>query len=308
MRLCFFVQNHLGPEVPARLVRALGHGEGSRFVLVGHDEQAGHASAAEVAARLGVPAFPFAERARRGYWSLIAPYFQAIDWFAAHGVDYDWLVYLSGQDYPTQPLAAFEARLARESYDGYLRLWPAWGEGTPWERRRQGIVRYRMQYFDLHGVPALLLRGLHALNGAQRGVHFHLTYGPRVGLRWPRDPFRHGLACWAGKQWTILARAATERLSAAVASHPELLRWFARTVCPDEAVVQSLLVAAGGLRLCGDDLRYADFQSCHDGHPRLLDERDLPSLLDPRVFFARKFDPVGAPAVLDRLDQRILVA
>jgi hypothetical protein len=286
-------------------VRALARGASDGFVLVGHDEGAGHCTAAELRAALGVPVFSLRERARRGYFSIVAPYFEALAWLAREGVEFDWLVYLSGQDYPTQPIAALERKLAAEGRDGYLRHWRADAEPSPWGRRRQGFLRYRLQYLDLPRAARPLLRLFKAANGAQTLWHLHLTYGERLGLRWPGDPFRRGAVCWAGKQWSVLGRAAVERLREAAAGAPELMRWFARTVCPDEAVVQTLLLAAGGLDLVDDDLRFVDFAGSRDGHPRYLDAADLPALADPRYYFARKFDPVVAPELLDRLDARL---
>lgn len=286
-------------------MRALERGASDGFVLVGHDEGAGHCTAAELRAALGVAVFPFAERVRRGYLSAIAPYFEALAWLARERVEFDWLVYLSGQDYPTQTIAALERKLAAEGRDGYLRHWRAEQEPSPWGRRRQGFLRYRLQYFDLLRAARPLLRLLKAANGVQTLWHVHLTYGERLGLRWPGDPFRRGATCWAGKQWTVLSRAAVERLRESTARAPELLRWFARTVCPDEAVVQTLLLREPGLDLCDDDLRYVDFAGSRDGHPRQLDARDLPALADPRYFFARKFDPVADPELIERLDARL---
>jgi hypothetical protein len=286
-------------------VRALARGVSDGFVLVGHDEGAGHCTAAELRAALGVAVFPLGARARRGYFSIVAPYFEALGWLEREGIDFDWLVYLSGQDYPTQPIAALERKLAFENRDGYLRHWRADAEPSPWGRRRQGFLRYRLQYFDLPRAARPLLRLLKVANGVQTLWHVHLTYGERLGVRRPGDPFRRGAVCWAGKQWTVLGRRAVERLRESAARSPDLLRWFARTVCPDEAVVQTLLLAGGGLDLVDDDLRYVDFAGSRDGHPRVLGSGDLPALADPRYFFARKFDPVAAPGLLDRLDARL---
>lgn len=299
------MQNHLGASCVERLVRALARGASDGFVLLGHDERAGHATAAELAARLKVPVFALAERPRRGYLTMLAPYFQALDWLARERIDYDWLVYLSGQDYLTQSLAALERRLAAESWDGYLRHWRADAAESPWQRHRQGFLRYRLQYFDLPRVARPALRLLKLLNGVQSLAHVHLTYGARLGVRWRGHPFRRGLVCWAGKQWSVLRRDCAEAVAAAARRRGDLLRWFERTVCPDEAVVQTLLMAEGGYRLRDDDLRFVDFAGSRDGHPRVLAEADLPTLADPRYYFARKLDPVGSRRLYDRLDERL---
>ena len=304
VRVCYFIQNHLGPPQVRRLVGTLQRSRPESFILVGHDGFAGHCSSAELRQALGVDVFAFRERGRRGYFSLIEPYFDAVEWLAEHGIAYDWLVYLSAQDYPTRPLHAFEALLATTGYDGFLRFWDAGEPVNPWGRRRQGVVRYHYQYFDAPGWARPALRLLRAANGWQPLVHCHLTYGPRVGGR-RRPPFDEAVRCYAGEQWTVLRRACTEYLAERVRSGDGLIQWFRRTVCPDEAVVQTLLVNSGRFRLADDDLRYADMTGSKDGRPRTLTAKDLPLLTSGPYYFARKFDAEEDSEVLDLLDARI---
>jgi hypothetical protein len=299
------VQNHLGPEQARRLVAALRRGSGGGFVLVGHGEFAGHARADEVARALDVEVFALGAPARRGYFSLVEPYFAAVDWLGERGIDYDWLVYLSGQDYPTRPLAAFEERLAAAGCDGFLRFWDAAAPLGPGRRRRQGIVRYFYQYRDAPAWSRPLLPLLRFACRALPPVEVHLTYGPRIGVRDRRLPFRGGVRCWAGTQWTALRRACAEEVTRRVRAGDAVADWFRRTVCPDEAVVQTLLVNGGRFRLVNDDLRYVDLAGSRDGRPRTLGAADLPALAGGTHCFARKVDALADPGLLDRLDERI---
>ena len=85
----------------------------------------------------------------------------------------------------------------------------------------------------------------------------------------------------------------------------ELIDYYRRTVCPDESLVQTLLVNAGRFRLCNDNLRYADTRGSRDGRPRLLGVADLPLLTAGAYHFARKFDLAYDARVLDLLDERL---
>jgi hypothetical protein len=220
--------------------------------------------------------------------------------------DYDWLVYLSGQDYPTQPLARSEARLLASDADGFLRFWPALGPEAAWGRRRQGFVRYYYRYRDAPPWSAPLLRLLKALNGVQALVHVHLVYGRRLGVRLRRTPFDAGRVCYGGWQWTTLRRACAEHLvDAARGGDPELVEHFRRTICPDEAFAQTVLVNSGRFRLVDDSRRYADSRGSRDGRPRLLGSGDLDLITGGAYDFARKFDPAHDPRVLDLLDERL---
>ncbi len=304
MRLCYFIQNHLAPPQVSRLVRTLQRSQPEAFVLVGHDAFAGQATVDEMRRALDADVFAVREPARRGYFSLLQPYFDAVEWLADRGVDYDWIVYLSAQDYPTQPLADFETLLAASDRDGFLRYWDAANPVNPWGRRRQGLCRYFYQYSDAPPWAAPTLRPLRSLNGVQSLMHVHLVYGPRVGFR-GKAPFGPGLTCYAGTQWTTLRRACAEYAAEQARADGPLIRWFRRTICADEAVVQTLLVNSGRFRFENDDLRYMDFAGSRDGRPRTLTVQDLPALTGGRSCFARKFDLQRDARVLDLLDERI---
>jgi core-2/I-Branching enzyme len=306
MRVCYFIQNHLAPSQVRRLVGMLQRSRRDSFILIGHDEFAGHCSADELRRALDVDVFAAREPAKRGYFSLLEPYFDAVDWLDRQAIAYDWLVYLSAQDYPLQPLRDFESLLTTTGGDGFLRFWDAADPVNPWGRRRQGLVRYYYQYSDAPGWARPALRVLRAGNRLQPFVHCHLTYGPRIGVRRRRrQPFNETLRCYAGTQWTVLRRSCAEYVAERVRSGDALIQWLRRTICPDEAVVQTLLVNSGRFQLVNDDLRYVDMAASRDGRPRTLTAEDLPILTSGPYYFARKFDASGDSKVLDLLDARI---
>jgi len=305
MSICYFIQNHLGPDQASRLIRTLRRSQPDCFILVAHDPFAGHGSAAELQRALDVDVLEAREPAKRGYLSLLYPYFDALEWLADRGIDYDWIVYLSAQDYPTRPLRDLETLLATSGYDGFLRYWQASVPVNPWGRRRQGLIRYHYQYYDAPRWTMPALRLFRWTNRVQSLVHVHLVYGPRVGLHRKPSPFDRSLSCYAGYQWTTLRRAAAEYVLERVRSDSELMGWFGRTICPCESVVQTLLVNSGRFNLCNDDLRFADFTGSRNGRPRTLTAEDIPVITGGTYHFARKFDPERDAQVLELLDERI---
>ncbi|HVR29552.1 MAG TPA: beta-1,6-N-acetylglucosaminyltransferase [Thermoanaerobaculia bacterium] len=303
MRVAYFVQTHRAPAQILRLLATLRRGSPQAPLVVGHCPS-GEPLDEDALARLGALVFRPERPARRGYWSILEPYFAAVELLERRGVAYDWLVYLSGQDYPVQPLAASEARLAASGHDGYLTFRPA--EAVSDEgRRRQGRRRYFYRYRDLPRAEPLL-RILRRLNGVQPWWHVHLTYGPRLGVRTRRTPFGPDLRPYVGSQWTTLRRACALRVLAAARAETALVEHFARTVCPDEAFVQTVLVAEPRFRLANDSLRYVDVRGSRDGRPRVLGRADGPALVGGGFAFARKFDAEVDAIVLDWLDNEVL--
>jgi hypothetical protein len=241
----------------------------------------------------------------RGRLSLLSPYWLALERLAETGVEFDWLVYLSGQDYPLVPLPQSEAFLAGSDCDGFLRFWPAFAARNPWGRRKQGVIRYGYRYRDLSPWLGRLLRPFRFLNRVQRTLHLHYTYGPRLGVRARRTPFDGGRVCYAGYQWTTLRRPCVEFLRQARHRERALFDHYEHTICPDESVVQTLLVNHGEFRLRDEDLRFFDFRDSRDGSPRTVGIGDYDELVASGRHFGRKFDLEREPGIFDRFDERI---
>lgn len=302
MRVAYFVQSHRSPRQVERLLGALRRGSPDALLVVGHCP-AGEPLNAAVLDALGVLHFTHRQRCHRGYWSLLEPYFDAVELLSRQLGDYQWLVYLSGQDYPIRPLAELEAVLAATDYDGYLTYRPV-DARSPDGRRRQGRVRYLYRYFELPGWEAVL-RFVRPLNKLQNGFNVHLTYGPRLGIRARFPGAAAGQAPFVGSQWTTLRRRCAEQLLATARSRDQVVAHFERTVCPDEAFAQTVLINDGSFRLFNDNLRFVDFQGDRNGHPRTLTRADCPALVAGNYYFARKFDLDVDATALDWLDAHL---
>jgi hypothetical protein len=302
VRVAYFVQTHRQPEHVLRLLTRLREGSPGAALVVGHCPTAPPLDAERLAA-LDVLHFRHARQCHRGYWSLLEPYFTAVELLAERGVDYDWLVYLTGADYPVQPLAKSEAELAASEWDGYMTYFPI---DQPFEdgRRRQGRVRYQYRYVDK---PRLLplLRVLRKANSWQPWFQVHLTYGPRLGRRLRHIPALRGRTVYRGSQWTTLRRVAVDKVMAAYRGEPELVRYFEGTVCSDEAFVQTVLMGEKGLRFCNDHRRCVGRVYGKDGHPQTWKLADGPALVASGCHFGRKIDPDVDAALIDYLDERL---
>lgn len=305
MRVCYLIQSHCGAKQIARLVRVIGAASPGALVVVAHDDTGCALSSDELPCAAERHLLAVRGPLRRGYLSMLAPYLQVVGWLRSQGLPYDWLVYLSGQDYPTLPLADSEAQLAAADCDGFVRYWNAFDGQGPWRRRHQGVHRYGFQYRDAPAWTRGLVRILRAGNGWQRLVHVHLTYGLRVGLRARRTPFTTDFPCYAGWQWTTLRRTCAEQVVDQLARDASLVAYYERTICPDESLVQTVLLRAGGVRLVNDNLRYADNANARDGRPRLLGAADFARITSGAYHFARKFDAAKDDRILDLLDAHL---
>jgi ubiquinone biosynthesis protein COQ9 len=88
--------------------------------------------------------------------------------------------------------------------------------------------------------------------------------------------------------------------------NPDLLKYYKRTVVPDESLIQSVLINSQKFNLCNESKRYADTYERIDGHARALDLADYETLISSDFHFARKFDLNTNSAILDKLDKFLL--
>jgi hypothetical protein len=307
----YLIQSHASPAQVLRLVRTLREGSPRAPILVVHDATRCVLEEAPFRALGGVDLLQRRTPVLRGDFSMLDALFEGIARLLGEGparpaLGFDWLAYLSGQDYPVRPLGEFEESLERSRLDGFLCWWDAVGPDPrrPW-RPRQGEDRYLCQYRGLPGFLGPPLRPLRLL-GRATPLRLHLTYGVRLGWKPRRNPFGPSFRCFGGRQWWTLSRPCVEHLARFARERPDIVRWYRRTLVPDESFVQTALLNAGRFRLDPDDRRYIDFRGARDGRPRVLGPEDLPLLASGRWDFARKFDADRDPEVLDRLDVLVL--
>lgn len=304
MRTVYFVQSHDAPELLGRLVERLRAAHSGSLILIGHDNSRRPLTLEDlprgddIVARLGT------QPVRRGELSCLTPYLEACRWLVDERIEFDWLVYLSGRDYPARPVSAIEDDLAASPFDGAIRSWDVQSSASPWGLRR-GRRRYFYRYRSLSSRwrwPLKLLKPLLRL----AGLELSLVYGVHLGTPARPSLFAGGFACYGGYQWHNLRRAAVEYLVESTRPGQPIVEYFRHTLVPDEALVQTVLVNSRAFRLDGDSRRFADTHERPGGHARFLDMADAPLLTNGRYDFARRFDASISRELLDWLDAEVL--
>ncbi len=305
--LCFFVQTHRDPELILRLVRTLHRGSDRARVVIQHNFAAGPLDWTPFAELPRTHLFQAtAPQIRAHYSCQMQPLLEMIDWLEKEAISYDWLVTLTGQDYPTVSTPRLEAELAATASDGFLRSWDVDSAENPWSWRK-ARNRYHFRY---RRWPDAVYKVLRAVRLATRllPIHFYLDYGPFVGRRVWTTPFTERFRLHGGWAWFSLRRSAVLYLRDFLAENPEVVRHYRGTITPEESLVQTVLVNSGRFDLTNDDRRYIDYSKAYKGSPRVLTEADLPMLAAGSFHFARKFDPGVDLAILDRIDAELLAA
>jgi hypothetical protein len=229
--------------------------------------------------------------------------------FATRHVDFEWLTFISGQDYPLRPLSRIEADLRSAGCDAFVRAGPAGAYTQRYELRYWNLPRFRHAYLFPEGVRSRLVQLRARLNAAQRLVRIEggvRGMPARIGVRAATTPFGADFPCFKGSPWMTLNRRAVARLLRFTHERPEVLAHYRRTICPDESYLQSVICNDKSLRVHDDHRRFILWDEHKLAHPVTLTMQHLELLIASGKDFGRKFDLAADPHVLDALDRVVL--
>jgi hypothetical protein len=324
-RVLYLITSHKNPEQVNRLVRTLRRGSPRSPIVVHHDSSKSDLDPALFDGLNDVHVLPFSIPVEWGDFSIVEMNLRAFEWILGH-LEFDWLVLLSGQDYPIKPLADIERFLGSCRYQGLFEE-PELVENRV-VRRHKGYIdygpvfRYFFRYWRLPRLPfypRLPRRVRDGLSRArerfiprvQRFLFLHpMPQGAnlRLGIRRLWTPFNRSFRCYKSSAWFTLSRQAVARVVEFVGKDPRVVRFYRRSVIADESVLQTILLNQSGWEFFNDNMLYLKWGDVGSGSPDVLTLADLEDALASGKHFARKFDMDVDASVLDRLDEWLFAA
>jgi hypothetical protein len=219
----------------------------------------------------------------------------------------EWVVFLSGADYPVERASRVLEDLEHGGADAYLdhRL------VDPTARRPRVLDEPAKALGRLPGEGDynrwLVARRYYGLTLRTPGIETSDRFRPRHFViydpRWtPRlAPFGPEFRCYAGSQWFTLRRSAATYLLDWHARNPWLARHYRRVSTPDESYVQCVLANAPQLRIDPNPRRFMDW-STWDRHPVTLSMTHADAIRASGAHFARKLHARTSADLLASLD------
>jgi Core-2/I-Branching enzyme len=300
--VAYLVISHRRPEQVLRLVRALKESP-SAEVVVRHDQRREPLNQDTVEAA-GGHLLDDGIEVEWGGWSYLMMVLRALEWIEAR-LAADWVLVLSGQDYPLRPIGEIEAFLAGTDYDALLGdVHEVDFSHRPEPPADEFFLRYGYGHYQVELPPWLLYR---LVPGRLRPLAYAREMPPpltpRLGFRRWRLPFGPDLRCYVSSDWITVSRHAARVLIAFARRERKAVRYFRRTVIPSEAFFASVLLSDRSLRVDLDHRRFISFPQQGRVHPETLTVSHLDRMLASGADFARKFDERADAAVLDALDR-----
>jgi hypothetical protein len=303
MKVCYFIQSHQNPEQICRLVQVIKKSSPNSQVLINHDFSSSHLDLTSTSKFSEIDIIKRKKAAGRGNSSILKIYLNAINWLFNHNSEFDWLICLSGQDYPTQPISEIEHYLSLTEYDGFIRYCDLFSEESVWNKKNR--KRYFAQYIHLPESSNWLLKKFSSR--IKRATPILVDYKRSlIGMETKNHFFNNNFRCYRGWYWNTLSKKCVKFLRDYLRETPELLRYYTRTIAPEESIIQSVLINSKRFNFCNDDKRYYDYPPELEGYARVLTVADYSKITNGEFHFARKFDSEQDSKILDMLDTKVL--
>ena len=304
-KLLFFITSHKNPGQVVRLVHALKQSCPDAAILIHHDPAGDPLDQTSLSQFQDVYCLSNPIRVGWGEFSVVESELRGIEWLMQTGLDFDWLVLLSGQDYPLRPLAELQNYLETTSCDGFLEYFPISNPpDTIWNwNAHSGIERYHYYYLTVNPALKALFFKLYRLVNWQPWLRVKAgRFGAKLAFKRRQSIFSNTFVCYAGSQWHTLNRRCIQYVYDFIQSQPKIVDYYRHTMVPDESFFQTVLVNNSDLKLCNDNLRYIAWEP---PYPAIMQSQDRNRLMTSGKFFARKFDITVDADIFDRLDDHL---
>lgn len=216
-----------------------------------------------------------------GYSTVVAT-FECIKEIVNTGIPYNFINFLSGQDYPIKSADTinkfFEENNGKE-FISFRDIKNDWKEGL-----------VRMEKYYLSGYS---FKGKHRVEDL-------------INKIMPKRKLPNNLHPYGKSMFWMLSPEAAMYVVNAVENDKKLKDFFWLCWASDEFVFQTILLNSPLKdKIVNNNYRYIDW-SGGGANPKVLDESDIENLKTSKDLFARKFDMINSPQILDYIDQHLL--
>lgn len=197
------------------------------------------------------------------------------------GNSYDYISYLSGQDYPIRNNAFIMEFLSQNKGQEFIEnseLSPHGWEGA--------MIRFERYW--LH----------EKIKNA-----FICSFIQRVStIILPKRIIPKGYRAYGGSQWWTISSDCIRYILDFVSKEKKFIDFFRVTLCPDEMFFQTIVMNSEyKSKVCNNNLHYIDWSE-GKSNPKVLSKSDFNLFVSSNKLFARKFDSQLDEEVLDMID------
>lgn len=215
-------------------------------------------------------------------FSTVLATFACVKEIVETGIQYDFINFLSGQDYPLVPADELNTFFAENIGTEFLSFRDFKNDWT------EGLLRMEKYYLTGYNfVGKFLVQDL--LNSIM-----------------PKRKLPYNLHPYGKSMFWMLSPEAAMHVVNIVETDKKLQHFFFLSWGSDEFVFQTILMNSPWKdKVTNNNYRYIDW-SGGGANPKLLGIEDAEAIKDSKMLFARKFDLLKSPEILDYIDTHLL--
>ncbi len=314
-KFVYLITSHINPTQVVRLIKTIRKLSPNSFIAVHHDQSKSKLLEQELTTIDDVFIIPEPINVNWGDFSQVECFLHSIRWIKINLL-FDWLILISGQDYPISSLVQFEKDISNSFFDGYFRYFFALTkEGNGWPANT-GKKRYYFKYFTFphfiyyYKIPIniqYLISKLIALINNSNILNIIISSKNnknKIGIRRFKYPFNDEFSCYGGWDWFNLNVKCINKILIAATDNKILFEYYKKTYMPSESFVHSILVNTE-LKISNNSLRYVHWKGLHSSSPSIILKSDCDTVINSGMPFARKFDIFTDSEVLDIIDEKL---
>jgi Core-2/I-Branching enzyme len=305
MIIAYVILAHKEPEQLIRLVHRLNPEKNIFFIHI--DKKADNEVYKKTNHGLGHLSNVYFLKRHQCFWgdfSLVKATIEGINMLLARKIPFDWLILLSGQDYPIKSNDQIEKFLVKHQGTSFIEYFPLPNFNDDWNSENGGLDRIEYWNFVLFNKR---FRFTDKPIDCSRELLIPLPSWPLLFAR--KRKFPEGLNPYGGGQWWCLPRECIEYIRKFMGSNSSFVHFFYHVHIPDEIFFQTIILNSPFKNsVVNDNLRHIDWSSDRED-PAILGKTDFENILESSKslnLFARKFDASKDMGVLDMIDQKIL--
>lgn len=296
MRIAYIILAHKLPDQLVRLVHKLNTAATMFFIHV--DKKTDADAYRRMTEHLAIhDNVYFLDRHARYYgdYNHVRATLEGIHKILEFGMHYDYVLLLTGQDYPIKSNSQIQKVLQESGQKSFMEYFPL--PDARWKGENGGFDRINYWHLHWRGWEFAVLKKNRFLRPFPNKAWFFLA---------KIFPFRRklpgNLEWYGGSAYWCFTKECIEYINEFVQPKKEFVKFFEHVKIPEEIFFQTVLLNSPfKSQLVNDNLRYIVWSNSR--HPAILGRENFKHFMSTNKLFARKFDITIDEVVLDMIDQ-----
>jgi hypothetical protein len=237
-----------------------------------------------------------------GHFSVVNATIQGLKEIFDRNIPFDYVVFLTGQDYPIKPNVYIESTLRKNKPNSFMLHFPI--PSIIWRDDGEddgGLERIEAWHFRLFGRTF----GFPVKRSCDSRIA-SVLWSALIFLFPMKRRFPKGFKPFGGSFHFYLSRSCAEYVTNFVQQNRTFVNFFKYVAAPSEIFFHTIVLNSPfASSVINDDLKYIKWPYNSD-HPAVLRKGDFDTIASSSSLFARKFDSAIDADILDMIDQRLL--